>query len=228
MSLPKPYYQDDYATIYHGDCREILPDLPKVDLVLTDPPYGINTKSDGTGKLNAWADLCNASLWYELWISLCRSRLKNDGALWSFLNWRSIVTFQKAACALSWPIEDMLVWDKEWIGPGGCSGLRPSYELCALWRMPDFSISNRGIPDIKRSKWSSIKPNGHPAEKPISLISWLIGISEKKIILDPFVGSGTTLRAAKDLKLTAIGIEIDERWCEIAAKRLGQEVLSFA
>ena len=225
MSLPTPYYDVDGITIYHGDCREILPYLPKVDLVLTDPPYGINTKSDGMGKLSPWADLCNSAFWYADWIKTCRSRLRQNGCLWTFLNWRSMVTFQKASCDVGWPIESLLIWDKCWIGPGGQKGLRPSYEMVALFAMPHFSIDDRGLPDIQRWKWSSIKPNGHPAEKPIEGMAWLINISGGDTILDPFMGSGTTLVAAKQLGRKAIGIEIEEKYCQIAVKRLGQGVL---
>jgi len=218
----KPYYDEDGITIYHGDCLEILPTLPKVDLVLTDPPYGVNTKSDGNGKLSPWADLCNSSLWYEMWISGCRKLLTEHGALWTFLNWRSVVTFQKASCALRWPIESMLVWDKQWIGPGS-RGLRPSYELAALFPMPEFVLANRGLPDIRRCQWSSKKPNGHPAEKPVDLVQWIAKESAGGTILDPFVGSGTTLAAARRLGRRAIGIELDERWCEFAAARIQRE-----
>jgi len=221
----KPYYADDSTCIVCGDCREVLPLLGPVDLVLTDPPYGINTKSDGDGKLSPWADLCNSSLWYELWIAACRARLTASGALWSFLNWRSMVTFQKASCGIAWPITSLLVWDKECIGPGGHQGLRPSYEMVALFANPDFSLDDRSIPDIRRSKWASFKPSGHPAEKPLALVKWLAEISGGETILDPFAGSGTTLVAAKALGRRAIGIEIEERYCEISARRLAQEIL---
>lgn len=223
----KPYYQDDSVTIFHGDNLEIISQLPKVDLIITDPPYGVNTKSDGMGKLSPWADLCNSAFWYSAWIKSCRDRLKTNGCLWSFLNWRSMVTFQKASCDIGWPIESMLVWDKCWIGPGGNIGLRPSYELIALFAGSDFNIENRGLPDIQRWKWSSQKPNGHPAEKPIDAMLWLINISGGDLIFDPFMGSGTTLRAAKNMGRKAIGIEIEERYCEIAAKRMSQECLNL-
>jgi len=227
MTLPTPYYEQDGIVIYHGDCREILPHLPKVDLVLTDPPYGINTRSDGMGKISPWADLCNAAFWYADWLKMCQSRLKLDGCLWTFLNWRSMVTFQKASCDIAWPIESLLIWDKCWIGPGGMRGLRPSYEMVALFAMPGFSIENRGLYDIQRWKWSSIKPNGHPAEKPLQGLIWLANSSGGDTILDPFMGSGTTLVAAKQLGRKAIGIEIEEKYCEIAVKRLGQGVLAL-
>lgn len=200
----------------------MLPQLEQIDLVLADPPYGINTKSDGMGKLSPWADLCNSAYWYAAWISECRAKLKHDGSLWSFLNWRSMVTFQKAACDISWPMESVLIWDKQWIGPGGQKGLRPSYEMVALWAMPNFSIENRGIADIRRCQWSSVKPSGHPAEKPLDLVSWLISITGAASVLDPFMGSGTTLVAAKALGLKAIGIEISEAYCRTAIERLRQ------
>jgi site-specific DNA-methyltransferase (adenine-specific) len=222
-----PYYSDASVTIYHGDALHIVPTLPKIDLVVTDPPYGINTKSDGMGKINPWADLCNAAYWYAAWYKAVRSRLTQSGAMWSFLNWRSMVTFQKASCDEAWPIESLLVWDKQWIGPGGQRGLRPSYEFVALFAMPDFAVADRGIPDIRRSQWSSQKPNGHPAEKPIDLVTWLIEISGGALVLDPFMGSGTTMVAAKALGRRAIGIEIEEKYCEIAARRLSQEVLEL-
>lgn len=212
--------------VRQGDCLELLRAMPdkSVDAVVTDPPYGINTKSDGAGKLNPWADLCNSAFWYREWIGECRRVLKDTGCLWSFLNWRSLVTFQKAACDLSWPIESLLVWDKAWIGPGGPHGLRPSYEMVALWRGPDFSISNRGLSDVQQFKWCGHKPTGHPAEKPVSLLSWLVTNSTKDgaAILDLFCGSGTTGVACIQTGRNFIGFEIDAGYCEIARKRIAQ------
>lgn len=218
------------ATLYLGDCLEILPTLPKVDAVVTDPPYGINTKSDGTGKLNPWADLCNSAYWYAEWLRQCRSKLartdpSGHGCLWTFLNWRSLVTFQKASCDVGWPIESLLVWDKQWIGPGGSRGLRPSYELCALFCEGGFSLEHRGLPDIQRWKWSSIKPNGHPAEKPIEGLTWLVehstpNASAQTVVLDPFMGSGTTGVACANLGRKFIGIEIEPKYFDIACERI--------
>lgn len=212
------------ARVLVGDALTVLRTLPaaSVDVVCCDPPYGINTKSDGTDKLSPWADLCNASLWYATWLSECRRTLRENGCLWSFLNWRSMVTFQKAACDTGWPIESLLVWDKEWIGPTQF-GLRPSYELVALWKMPGFSIADRAIPDIRRCKWSSHKPSGHPAEKPVALVEWLLdiaGVGKGSTVLDPFCGSGTTGIAARNLGAAFIGCEIDERWAETAKQRI--------
>lgn len=223
----KPYYEHAGITIYHGDCRDVLADLPSVDLVVTDPPYSFGLASTAQeGKAGGWGDLMNSASFYAIWLRECKRLTANSqGAAWVFNSWRSFPILARAAFEAQWPIESLMVWDKEWIGPGGPKGLRPSYELAALFAHAEFTIEDRGIPDIWRCKWGSIKPSGHPAEKPQSLIERIIRESDGDLILDPFMGSGTTLAAAKTLSLKAIGIEAEERWCEIAAKRLAQEVL---
>lgn len=224
-----PDYERDGVRMYHGDCVEILTEIPSasVDAVITDPPYSINTKSDGDGKLSPWGDLCNAAGFYRQWIGECRRTLKPTGCLWSFMSWRSLATFQKAACDLGWPIESLLVWDKGWIGPGGSVGLRPSYELVALWAGASFRVPDRGVPDVQRFKWSGQKPTGHPAEKPIALIEWIIrtsGLSAPAVVLDPFSGSGTTACAARKAGLSFIGCEIDSGWAESSVRRIDAEL----
>lgn len=209
------------ATLYLGDCMEVLPTLPKVQAVITDPPYGINTKSDGSGKLSPWGDLCNAAFWYGAWIGAARSKLTQDGCLWTCLNWRSLVTFQKASCDIAWPIESLMVWDKKWIGPGGQRGLRPSYELVALFAQPDFAISDRGLPDVQPFPVGSFKPNGHPAEKPVALMDFLVKHSPGSV-LDCFMGSGTTGVAAVAAGREFIGIEQDAGFFDIACRRIEQ------
>ena len=211
------------ATLILGDCLDILPTLPKVDAVITDPPYGINTKSDGSGKLSPWGDLVNSAYWYAEWMRIAKSRLQpSGGCMWTCLNWRSLVTFQKAALDAKWAIESLLVWDKEWIGPGGTRGLRPSYELVALLVDGDFSIADRGLPDVQRFKWSSMKPNGHPAEKPESLMRFLVdnGTREAGTVLDPFMGSGTTGAAAIAAGRKFVGIEQDPEWFALSCERI--------
>ena len=209
------------ATLYHGDCLEILPKLGKVGAVITDPPYGINTKSDGSGKLSPWGDLVNSAHWYAAWMREARSHLRADGALWTCLNWRSMVTFQKASCDLAWPIDSLMVWDKRWIGPGGVRGLRPSYELVALFGMPDFAIEDRGLADVQAFPVGSWKPNGHPAEKPIALMDFLVSVTPGAV-LDPFLGSGTTGVAAVVAGREFIGIEMDRRWFDLACERISR------
>lgn len=216
------------------DCLEGLREIPdkSVDLVVTDPPYGIGIKSQGGSKgagakLNPWADICNASLWYTAWIKECKRILKDDGALWSFINWRYFPTMCKAGLDCQWNVESLLVWDKCWIGPGGVRGLRPSYEQVALFTMPDFAIKDRGLADIQRFKWASHKPTGHPAEKPVDLIRWIIRASGKAdgaVILDPFMGSGTTAVAAVREGCHYVGFDMDPVWVEKASARVEKEV----
>lgn len=211
--------------LHNADALDFLRALPprSVDAVVTDPPYGINTKSDGTGKLNPWTDLCNAALWYAAWLDLCRRALKPSGSLWSCLNWRSLPTFQKAACDLAWPIESLAIWDKEWIGPGGPRGLRPSYECVALWCGDDFAVPDRGVPDVVRVKWASYKPHGHPAEKPEGLVEWVLNTAAVPgggLVVDPFSGSGTTGAVCVRRGIRFLGAEADTAHHRAASARI--------
>lgn len=230
-----PYYQDDAVTIYHGDALEILPTLKgsSIDLVVTDPPYIIGAVSAGNmaTKAGGWGDMMNSARWFRDWYAMTRRVLKQDGALWTFCNWRSIPVVMRAAFDAEWSVSSLLVWHKDWIGPGGSVGLRPAYEMVALLAGSEFSIEDRGIPDVWTHKWASFKPSGHPAEKPVELLARLIRESVRRpssLILDPFGGSGSTAVAAKATGHRALVIEAEEKWCEIAANRCRQEVLGLA
>lgn len=231
MTLPTPYYDSDGIVIYCGDALEIMPAIraDSVSLVCTDPPYVIGAVSSGSesSKAGTWGDMMNSSRWFRDWYVMSKRVLRQDGALWTFCNWRSLPVVMKAASDSQWFVASCLVWHKDWIGPGGIVGLRPAYEMAALLPMPEFAIPNRGLPDVWTEPWSSHKPNGHPAEKPVALMRRMIEAAGGKdaLILDPFMGSGTTLRAAKDTGVRAIGIESEERYCEIAVQRLAQQVL---
>lgn len=226
----EPYYQDDAVRIYHGDALDLLPGLPKCDLILTDPPYVIGAVSAGNigAKAGGWGDMMNSAHWFATWYALAHRQLRHTGAMWTFCNWRSVPVVMRAAAFAQWSVASMLVWHKDWIGPGGSVGLRPAYELVALLPREVFAIPDRGLPDVWTEKWASYKPNGHPAEKPVPLLQRLIRTHEgADLIVDPFAGSGSTLVAAKNLGRMAIGIEVEERWCELAAKRCSQEVLDL-
>ncbi len=229
-----PYYADDLVTIYHGDSLEILPTIRarSIDLVLTDPPYVIGAVSAGNmgSKAGGWGDMMNSARWFRDWYGMAQRVLAPTGALWSFCNWRSLPVVMRAAFDAEWSIASVLVWHKDWIGPGGPIGLRPAYELVALLAMPEFTIEDRGVPDVMTYKWASYKPTGHPAEKPTALLSRLVQESMRGpgTVLDPFMGSGSTLVAAKALGHKAIGIEADERWCEVAANRCRQDNLGLS
>ena len=217
-NLPTPYYDQDGITIYHADCRDILPLLEpgSVDLVLTDPPYGIGLKENGRHGYN-WNIVGDAN--------------QEIGQI--VLGWaasRDVATVTFAAPRKPWPGEwrQLLVWDK-----GGAVGGGGDIETCWKFSWELIQVARTGILNGRRDEAVLRFPVGqrnyhdHPAQKPVELVQYLLGKVGGTTILDPFMGSGTTLRAAKDLGRKAIGIEIEERYCEIAVKRLAQQVLPF-
>jgi site-specific DNA-methyltransferase (adenine-specific) len=227
-----PYYADESVTIYHGDALDVLPELVagSARLVVTDPPYVIGAVSAGNigAKSGGWADMMNSAMWFTAWYRMCDRLLQHTGALWTFCNWRSLPVVMKAAIDAGLPVTSLAVWDKEWIGPGGQQGLRPSYELIALLAKAGFAIPDRGVADVLRHKTGGYKPDGHPAQKPESLVRRVIqtsGLAPGDLVIDPFLGSGTTALAARSVGLRCIGVEAEERWCELAARRLAQDVL---
>jgi DNA modification methylase len=231
--MPTPYFADEWVTVYHGDALEILPTLTigTAHAVLTDPPYVIGAVSAGSigSKSGGWQDMMNSAAWFTSWYRMCDRLLKHTGALWTFCNWRTVPVVMRAAVDAGLPVTSLAVWDKEWIGPGGSQGLRPSYEMIALLAKSGFAVPNRGVPDVIRHKVGSYKPNGHPAEKPEGLVRRILGIHGLDggggLVVDPFLGSGTTALAARSIGVRCIGIEAEERWCELAASRLSQMVL---
>lgn len=215
-----PYYTEPGIEIYHGDCREILPTLGKVDLVLTDPPYGIG---EAAGKNNSRGNLAKAT---DYGVDHWDDEPVNWGLLWELL------TLGKYACCWGGnyypvpPSSAWLVWDK--VPSGGTT----DFADCELaWS--NFGGAVRRFKWLWSGYWQHDMKNKeqrvHPTQKPLPLMKWCIGLADKrgevKTILDPFMGSGTTLRAAKDLGRKAIGIEISQAYCDVAIRRLKQEVL---
>lgn len=224
MSLPKPYYQDESCTIYNADCREFLPLLPKIDLVLTDPPYGIGYKPRGS-QVTA-KSLCKRNFGpsdklhgdsgkLDIDISDIYKRFQECDQLW----WGANYYANCLPRSKGW-----LVWFKA----RDMYNTKFSHAEMA-WTNLDMSIK------VLDFKWMGMIKDGeqntprvHPTQKPLKVINWCFSFfPHSKTILDPFMGSGTTLRAAKDLNRKAIGIEIEEKYCEIAARRLQQEVFQF-
>ena len=221
MSPPTPYYDCDGITIYHGDCREILPHLPKVDLVLTDPPYGLGfdyiSYEDTESALN---DLINTAFPMIIQSApLCAvstgitNLQKYPPANWAIACiWNTTGSLGKAGFNQWFPL---LVYGKDLGGGfGNVNGITKSDVLI---------VNGGGSVGFQRSTTE----NEHCCPKPINLIKKAINRLSltEHTILDPFMGSGTTLVAAKQLHRKAIGIEIEEKYCEIAVKRLGQGVL---
>jgi len=213
----KPYYQDDYSTIYHGDCREILPQLQPVDLVLTDPPYGIGENSkkqksrEKKAKPTDYGDFDWDRQPPKKWVL----EMMMDYSDKQIIFGGNFFGLPAATC--------FLVWDKDNSGDFADCELAwtnlPGAVRIFKWRWNGMIQEKGGVHKEQRV---------HPTQKPVSLMQWCIEkAGEPQTILDPFMGSGTTLIAAKNLRLKAIGIELEEKYCEIAAKRLSQEVLPF-
>tara|TARA_R110000824_G_scaffold116368_1_gene267759 strand:+ start:284 stop:970 length:687 start_codon:yes stop_codon:yes gene_type:complete len=227
----KPYYQDDSVTIYHGDCREILPDLT-FDVVITDPPYGINVVSKtgaiGTTKPNkAWSHETGPKKWSSPRMNVYRPVVGDDEPLdprWLTAYGRRQVIFG-ADHFTEWPGPGrLLVWDKR-------DGL-PSIKFadCEIAWDSDKGASRliRHLSNGFMGDFGDIK-KCHPTQKPLRVMTWIIDqcTEQTDTVCDPFMGSGTTLRAAKDLGRKAVGIELDESYCEIAVNRLAQGVLNL-
>ena len=198
----KPYFQDKWVKIYHGDCREILPQLDiKVDLVLTDPPYGIDFRGIDWDK-----EIPN-------WLPQCREIAQT-------------VIFTAAPLTIwDYPKAD---WILSWHRPAS-SSRRPDGKFNHWSPVLVYGEWLKDIDIISLHAIANAMPSGyeHPCPKPLALFKWLVSGTEAAIILDPFMGSGTTIEASKSLNRYSIGIEISEKYCEIAANRCRQSVMEL-
>jgi DNA modification methylase len=194
-----PYYEHGGITIYHGDCREILPSLPVCDLLLTDPPYGIGIAANPVRQAHERSDWDNATP-DRATLGLCLSMAQHQ-IVWGG-NYFGLPASQ---C--------FLVWDK---------GQPQDFSLA----MCEQAWTNLKMPaKLYRKSVLSYKKQ-HPTEKPVELLKWCIErVPTARTVIDPFAGSGSTGEAAKMTGRSAVLIEREERYCEIAAKRLQQEVL---
>jgi len=209
----KPYYEDSAVVIYHGDCREILPELGQFDLLLTDPPYGVDFKGKATKRTKASGGYISGDntlgcIVVPQCLQICECGI--------------VFTGNRLLHAYPKPRDIGCVYCPAGVGcgPWGFTCFHPIL----------FYGKRRGGPRSPSSFVShyTSPPCGHPCPKPVEWMRWCIAIAGNiKTILDPFMGSGTTLRAAKDLNRKAIGIELEEKYCEIAANRMSQEVLAL-
>lgn len=214
----KPYYEDKHCTIYHGDCREILPTLEPVDLVLTDPPYGIGYNAQ---RLN----LPNSQVFSDILGDDTEPDLSH---IFKFVDKCDLVVFGANNFPRQLPHRGRWIcWDKR-VNPKADKMLGSPFELAWMNKKSGFDRIIRLMHGGVVNKDGKFIGRVHPTQKPTGLMSTIITwYPSANLILDPFMGSGTTLRAAKDLRRKAIGIELEEKYCEIAAKRLSQEVLEL-
>jgi len=215
-----PYYQDDFVTIYHGDCREVLPAVSG-DVVLTDFPYGIGV--DYGDSFKDTPEYLDEIIRDVLPLALAAAPVV---ALTSGVGnaWR----YPRPTWTLCWHQSNAPTASGKWgfnmWQPVLVYGTDP-YLKRGRGRRPDVISVGASGTDLVESRNS-----GHPCPKPLG--PWKAVLNRVSpdvtdIVLDPFMGAGTTLVAAKYRGRKAIGIEIEERYCEIAAKRMGQEVLDF-
>ena len=238
-----PYYSDEFVTLYHGDCLDVLPTLPTCSLggVVTSPPYNQGDMSGGyanlAGGYNAYEDqmpMAEYVEWQQDLLRLCWAATAEDGAI--FYNHKPRIQNGVAWLPLELnpdlPLRQIITW----VRSSGCNWsethLMPLYEWLLLFAKPAFRFSKATstVGDVWKVHHQGGDRPDHPAPFPLSLAARAVGIlceSASGPIFDPFAGSGTTLRAAKDAGRKAIGVELDERYCEIAAKRLAQGVLDF-
>jgi DNA modification methylase len=203
----KPYYDRNGITLYLGDCREVLPQLTeKVDLVLTDPPYGLNTKMAG----GTWG------------LKFAHSDMKD----WDYVVDQSLIE------AIITKSTNTIMW-------GGNNYIMPPSRCWLAWdktqkldTLADFELAWTNF-DRPSKSWNERRNhaengNEHPTQKPISLFKWcLLFAPDAQLILDPFLGSGTTAMACKELNRRCVGIEKEEKYLEVAVRRLSQEVMAL-
>lgn len=229
------YYQDDAVTLYHGDCREVLAGMPdqSIDAVLTDPPY--TERTHGMAKTNGGKGHGVKALDFDP---------ITDADLTSILAECGRVSRRWVVATLAY--QHAFLYDAD--PPAGLRTLR-----LGVWvktnPMPQISADRpgQGWESIAYMHRADVRPTwhgggrhgnyvlpvrqgqGHPTVKPLAMVAdWVQNFTEPgDLILDPFAGSGTTLRAAANYGRRVIGVELDERYCELIATRLCQSALPF-
>jgi site-specific DNA-methyltransferase (adenine-specific) len=215
-----PYYADDLVTIYHGDCREM--DLAALGggVVVTDPPYGIGWNTLGGSSGRSGQDFP----------AMVGDQEAFDPALILSLGLPTVLFGANHYADSLPPSSSWVVWDKRptmastdqadcemaWTNLGG-----PARMFRMTWNGGHTEIY------INAGEQANGKRRYHPTQKPLAVMRFVIQRCPEGTVLDPFMGSGSTLVAAKSLGRRSIGIEIEERYCEIAAQRCSQEVLGL-
>ena len=251
----KPYYQEPNITIYNGDCLEVMKELldSSIDCVITSPPYNMRLRirngeytqremgAHFSKKYTEFKDALPMEDYYKFHTDC----LKEMFRLSPIIFWNiQIVTGSKEAVFkiigdFSRWITDVIIWDKGFGQPAMNGGvLNRGYELIIVFerdrkngRTFNNYVFKRGeMQDIWRlGRGNDLNIKGHNAVFPVLLVNNILNgwTRSSDTILDPFLGSGTTARACKDLGRKCIGIEISKKYCDIAVQRLAQEVLSF-
>jgi hypothetical protein len=219
--VTEPYYQDDRVTLRLGDCREVTEWLA-ADVLVTDPPYGIGYAQDRGGLAGGKIPRVDA-------IAGDGDTATRDAALTSW-GCRPAIVFSSYRCQpFGSPHPMPLIFDKgDVVGMGDLSWpWRPSYEFA--WVYGSGWVGPRGGAVLRhRVLPGNFTARDHPTQKPVALMEDLIQHTPPgSVIADPFAGSGSTLVAARNLGRKAVGVELEERYCEVIARRLAQDCLDF-
>lgn len=217
----KPYYEDPHITLWHG----VAPDL-EYDAVISDPPYGMNWNTDSTRFSGGQAENNRyRGQGREDYGGVRGDAEAFDPTPWISPEWVVLFGYHHFASRL--PVGTVLVWLKR-----SDDLLGTFLSDCELaWRKGGhgvYAFRKQFPPPSRMAELGGVARCEHPTQKPVALMEWCIaksGAPREAVILDPFAGLGTTLVAAKNLGRKAIGIEIQERYCEIAARRFLQGVL---
>lgn len=216
-----PYYQDDAVTLYHGDALDIVPTLPP--FFMPAAPYTLRAEW-----AKSWGDTAILGRWWAAALEAIVPKLRRTGHLFTFCDDESYALFYPEVYR-RFDTLNALVWDKGAIGMG--SPWRHTHEFIIAGRWSGSKWTGTGgQSDVLRVKTLPTSERHHPVDKPPELLRMLIGVTTEPgdTVLDPFVGGGSTLVAAKEAGRRAIGIEIEERYCEVTAKRCSQEVLGLS
>ena len=230
--MTAPYYQDDWVTLYYGDCLEVSEWL-QADVLVADPPYGIAWKSRSTSWYKGsggWPGQRGESSRVSQKPEAINGDQNPDLRDAVLLAWapKPAVVFGSWRVPRPPGVQHRLIWYKKGRAPG---------PTAAPWFAADEEIYVVGggfvgppvqnVYVTSEGRASAVRDFGHPAVKPVNLMESLIGKCPPGVIADPFTGSGSTLVAAKALGRRSVGVELEERYCELTANRLAQDVLDF-
>lgn len=241
--VSEPYYADEHVTLWHGDCIEVMDGMndTTVDVVLTDPPYSSggrreNARSIRKSMTRAVEDedwirgdaMSTGGFIYLLRLAGMQWRriLKPGGHALAFIDWRMADALGAALETADLRRHPTLVWNKDRIGMGAIFRNQHEFIIHATVGSP-ATPQRRDVPNVLT--YPPVRNGDHPTEKPGALLHTLLSVVTPPggVVLDPFAGSGSTLLAARELGCQSIGVDADERYCEVIAKRLQQDVLNF-
>ena len=231
-----PYYEASGVTIYCGDARDVLRSLPPVGMVLTDPPYGTEDLGGGYGRRQLHSKdgrhgrviQGDRDLGIVMEVAPALRRILPDGSwLAAFCAARRMPEVSELFKLAGFGYVGQVLWDKG--APGLGYTIRYAHEDALVFCVGEQKTPENALISVLRHPVCHVDTaSRHPHEKPVPVLRSILTFDDSGgIVLDPFMGSGSTLVAAKRLGRPAIGIEIDEHWCEQAAKRLEQEVFDF-